>query len=261
MNVSFTCIENSLAWPATYVLAYMISVLWEGMLHPLRGLWACCPASSGSCGWDIKRVNFQKLETLSFLWKEVKIISQATCVCEVKPPAAVCLCPTCFPFDFSKTNTSGWMLETSIKLFANTCGPMQTREERKPVPRVGSASVQAANGPESGPTLSKQCWAEGLLCSSCSCPAFYCLARTGDSVIACHQLCAQKQMRASRMYLQLPSPSTPTTGPSLLSLFQQPSQPSDTVFPSVTEHGCQKVLSLKKSGGKWKWPLSSQEWG
>lgn len=111
-----------------YVLAYVTSELWEGMPHPLRGLWACCPASSGSCGWDIKRVNFQKLKTLSFLWKEAKIISQGKYVWEVKPPAAVCLCPTCFPFDFSKANTSRWMLEMSILT-------VQTREERKPFPR------------------------------------------------------------------------------------------------------------------------------
>lgn len=79
--------------------------------------------------------------------------------------------------------------------------------------------ISICTGPESGPTLSKQCWAEGLLlCSSCSCLAFYYLVRTGDSIVACHQLCAQKQMRASRMYLQLPSPPTLTTGPSLLSL-------------------------------------------
>lgn len=209
------------------VLAYVTSALWEGMPYPLRGLWACCPASSGSSGWDIKRVNFQKLKTLSFLWKEAKIISWGTCVWEVKPPAVVCLCPTCLPFDFSKANTSRWMLEMSIKLFANTCGPVQTREERKPVPRVGSASVQDSNGLESGPTLNNR---EGLRGSFVAVAAVQpSIVWPGlETVVTCHQLCAQKQMKASRMYFHPTSPPTPTVGPSLLSLLQQPNQPPDT---------------------------------
>lgn len=108
------------------MLVYVTLRSEKGHSHWWCSLWACCTASSRSCGWDIKTVNFQKLETLRFLQKEVKIISQKawTHVWEAKPPETVCLCPAHHPFHVSKASVNRQILEKSVKLFANMHWPV-----------------------------------------------------------------------------------------------------------------------------------------
>ena len=102
MNVLFTCTKRIL-WPGlrwvsvcgARARACAHAGSEKGCSHPRSCLWTCCPASSGPCGWDIKTINFQKLETLRFLWKDAKIISQTarTCVWGANPPEAARLSP------------------------------------------------------------------------------------------------------------------------------------------------------------------------
>ena len=142
MDVSSTCTERIL-WPSlqrewewerkSVCMWVCVCALARCTLRRAApGLWACCQVPSGPCGWEIKTVNFQKLETLRLLRKEAKIISRTawTRVWGANPPEAVGLCPTSLPFDFSKANAGRRIPEKSMKLFANTRGPARTRQSR-----------------------------------------------------------------------------------------------------------------------------------